>query len=317
VRQAARDQLARGQREQSLQTIASALQSWPNDTQLKAMMSSALSDARTRLRAARDAATRERGAANRSDYREAVRREQQATTFARAGRTEEAVRSSWLAADLFTKAASESKAAAADAASRTPAESSQPATAPAQPPRVVEARPEPTPPTPPAAPAPAQPAPSQQAAPAPVTPEPPPPERPAPPPPQPAPTPPPAAAAAPPAAAAAPARPAPRTPADEQPLVQRVVREYADAYSRLDAGAVKRVFPSVNEQALRQNFSATKSQQVQIQNETITVNGTTATVTCTWSTVFTGQVGGVQRAAPRIVLRLQKVGENWVIVERR
>jgi len=315
VRQSAREQLARGQREQGLDTLANGLKKWPDDAQLKAMMSAALVDARSRLKTAHDAANKAGTAASRlPDYRDALRREQQVTTLARAGRSEEAVRASWAAADLFTRAAATAKTASAEA--RPAAPSSTPPPAASTPPR-VEPRVEPTPPP---APTVSQPPPAQSA-PQPATPTPTPaaPETPAPE--RPAPQPPPVVAppVSPPAASARPPSPSPsspRPPADE-PMIRRVLQEYADAYSRLDAGAVKRLFPSVNEQALRQNFAATKSQQVQIQNETIAVNGTTATASFTWVATFTGQVGGVQRASPKVVLRLQKTGDNWVIVERR
>jgi hypothetical protein len=60
-----------------------------------------------------------------------------------------------------------------------------------------------------------------------------------------------------------------------------------------------------------------KAYQVQIQNEAIVINGPTATVSCTWAAAFAGQVGSVQRAAPKVVIRLQKTGDTWIIVERR
>jgi len=33
--------------------------------------------------------------------------------------------------------------------------------------------------------------------------------------------------------------------------------------------------------------------------------------------VFEGQVGGVQRASPQVVLTLQKTANAWVIVDRK
>jgi ketosteroid isomerase-like protein len=111
------------------------------------------------------------------------------------------------------------------------------------------------------------------------------------------------------------APPPPAVPNDQ--AIRNVLQAYADAYSRLDANAVRRVFPSANEQALRQAFSGMKSFQVQIQDAQINVSGSTATVTCTWASTFSGTVGGVQRASPKITLRLQKTGDSWVIVDRR
>jgi hypothetical protein len=95
------------------------------------------------------------------------------------------------------------------------------------------------------------------------------------------------------------------------------LQSYAAAYSALDASAVKRVFPAVDENTLRQRFTAMKSQSVQIQNPQIQINGAAAIVTCTWATVFSGQVGGTQRSSPKIELRLQKSAAGWLIVDRR
>jgi ketosteroid isomerase-like protein len=96
-----------------------------------------------------------------------------------------------------------------------------------------------------------------------------------------------------------------------------VLQAYADAYSHLDAAAVKRVFPSANEQALKQAFSGARSYQVQVRDEQIRVSGNTATISCAWDVAFVGQVGGQQRQSSKITIRLQKSGGGWIIVERR
>ena len=90
-----------------------------------------------------------------------------------------------------------------------------------------------------------------------------------------------------------------------------------DAYTRLEAGDVKRVFPTVNEQALRQAFSAYRSQQVQIQVNRIDVTGASATASCALTTSVVPKVGGPQRGTAMVTLRLQKTGGTWLIVERR
>lgn len=93
---------------------------------------------------------------------------------------------------------------------------------------------------------------------------------------------------------------------------------YAGAYSNLDVGGVRRVYPGVREADLAKSFSGLRSQRVQVQNERITVAGTAATVTCTWATVFEPRVGNRQTASPTITLTLQKSsGGNWIIVDRR
>ena len=103
----------------------------------------------------------------------------------------------------------------------------------------------------------------------------------------------------------------------EEPAIRAVLRAYADAYSARDVRAVQRVYPGVNSTSLQRNFSQAKSQTVQVTGEQIQVNGATATVTLTWQMVFEGQVGGVQRASPQVVLTLQKTANAWVIVDRK
>src|SRR4051812_8828927 len=123
VRQSALDLLASGQRERSLDTIAAGLKSWPDDAQLRAMLSAALADARARLRSSHDAANKERPSVTRvPDYRDALRAEQEITALARAGRTEAAIRAAWVASDRFARAAVAARSASNDSASKTAAE---------------------------------------------------------------------------------------------------------------------------------------------------------------------------------------------------
>ena len=103
---------------------------------------------------------------------------------------------------------------------------------------------------------------------------------------------------------------------DEQ-AIHVILQAYADGYSRRDAGAVKRVFPAVNDQALQKDFSAMRSQQVQIEGERIDITGTTASVTCSWTTSFVPRVGAPGRGTAKVTLRFQKSGGTWVIVDRR
>jgi len=96
-----------------------------------------------------------------------------------------------------------------------------------------------------------------------------------------------------------------------------VLAAYASAYSALDPTAVKRVYPSVNEQVLRRAFSDLRSQQVQIQDEQISVGGLAATVSCTVVTVFQGQAGALRRASQRVLFRFEKRNGTWIIVGRQ
>jgi hypothetical protein len=139
--------------------------------------------------------------------------------------------------------------------------------------------------------------------------------RPAPEPPAPAPARP---VPAPSPAAAVPARAADPVENDER-AVRATLSAYTAAYSNLDVDGVRRVFPSVNEPALRRAFGTLRSQQVEIQGEQMAVAGDTATVSCTLVASAVGQVGSgaPQRDSRRVVFNLVKRNGTWVILDRR
>jgi ketosteroid isomerase-like protein len=122
----------------------------------------------------------------------------------------------------------------------------------------------------------------------------------------------------PPGAAGSPVVPRQAPPVDE-PAIHATIRAYAAAYSALDADAVRRVFPSVNEQALRRAFGGLRSQAVGIEGEQVALNGDTATVSCTLVTLAVGQIGAStpRRDSRRVTFTLAKRGGAWIIVDRR
>jgi hypothetical protein len=110
----------------------------------------------------------------------------------------------------------------------------------------------------------------------------------------------------------------PTVPTDE-PAIHSTLQSYAAAYSELDAGAVRRVFPAVNEQALRRAFGGLRSQQVAIEGEQVAVKGDRATVSCTLVTLAVGQVGVAtpRRDSRRVTFTLARHDGTWIIVDRR
>jgi ketosteroid isomerase-like protein len=114
------------------------------------------------------------------------------------------------------------------------------------------------------------------------------------------------------------AAPSSSSVSDEAPI-RAVLRAYVDAYSQLDAAKVRAVFPTVNAQALRDAFSTMSSLDVRIEDERITINGPTATVSCTWTTVASSRTraGRTQKTSVKTVLALEKMRDEWVIVSRR
>ena len=108
------------------------------------------------------------------------------------------------------------------------------------------------------------------------------------------------------------------SPLEARTPVRMVIETYAEAYSRLDAASVKRVFPSINERALSQSFSGMKSMLVHVLDEQFqSLTDSEAIVTCTWDVNFVPKVGVQQHDARKITIRLQKANNAWVVVERR
>ena len=106
--------------------------------------------------------------------------------------------------------------------------------------------------------------------------------------------------------------------AQERPGIQTTLQAFASGYSTLDAAAVKRIYPGIDENGLKRRFSAYRSQQVQVQVEQIQMTGpTTADVSTLQMTTASMQVGGPQRDTRRIVFRLEKRNGSWIILEHR
>jgi len=106
--------------------------------------------------------------------------------------------------------------------------------------------------------------------------------------------------------------------AEERAGIQATLDMYAGGYSNLDAAAVKRVYPGIDEKKLQRGFGAYRSQQVEVQVEQIQMTGpTTADVTTLQMTTASMQVGGMHRDTRRILFRLERRSGSWIIVEHR
>ena len=124
----------------------------------------------------------------------------------------------------------------------------------------------------------------------------------------------------------APAPPAPAAPtpspqsvvASDEAAIRTTLREYAAAFESLDVDAVRRVYPGVDATALERSFRCLRSQQVEIREVyQISIDGGTALVRCQLRQAFTSRVGQGRAEIMNSVFRLQKIGDRWVITERR
>jgi hypothetical protein len=296
LRRLARQQFAAGAHPQALATAMSGLELAPGDEELQKVVGDLSSTARVSVQRARQLAEAAGPAAVTSaGFKDAAARQELAARLGKNRQAGPSLKAYWEAADLFTAVAAQAKGPAAADLRRSP-----PATVPAPPvvapPSAAAATPTPAagvtgPPAaaPPAAtPPPASDRPATTATPS-------------------VPAPPPQTAPRPPAAPG---------PADES-LIRSTLQNYVQAYSDLDAGAVKRTFPGIDAPALSQAFAQMRAQRIQIEREQVVVSGTTATVTCQVRQHFEPKAGRVSDSVVTATFALQKTAGGWVIVQRR
>jgi hypothetical protein len=281
----AQQQVGQGDFRGALTTAAGGLKTDPQNTALKALVRDVAARARQQANAAQTSAARlGEAVTGLRAFRDGQAKMNEAQGYARAGRQDRAAASLWDATDLFALAereAAEARARAAAAAAAAPAPAS--ASAETQPP--VAAREEPV-----------------AAKPLPL------------PPPAPSPTP---APAPPPAASSSPAASPTPSPSSEEPAIRAALQAYEEAYIARDVEAVKRIYPTVNEAALKRSFSDMLAQEVRIEAQEISITGNTAVVTGRVRQSFTPRAGSRRTDVIASVFRLQKMGNRWVIVERR
>ena len=288
----ARQQITQGNLPRAAGIVMEGLKSQPSDGQLRALAVEIVVQARAQASKARGAADlRGDAAVNSPAYRDAGRQIVDAARHERAGRYDQATRSLTQAEGLFARAAQV-----------VPAPSPQVA----QPPR----------PTSPTEDAPAKPSPTAAA---PAVTE--------------APSRLPPAAAPPPVATAPPTAPAPQptptAPATSTPSpaassapndeegIRSVLRAYEQAYSSLKVEAVVEVYPDINAAQLKRSFDDLREQQVSLACDQIALTGVNANVTCQVRTSVLPRAGSRRTSVIRSLFRLQKVGNRWIIVERR
>lgn len=111
----------------------------------------------------------------------------------------------------------------------------------------------------------------------------------------------------------------PTTAGDDERAVRATVQAYTSAYTGLNADAVKALFPSVNDGALRRAFRSLRSQRVELRSMSVAIAGDGASVSGTWVSSAVGQVGDStpQRDERPVIFTLAKRNGSWVIVNRR
>jgi hypothetical protein len=131
----------------------------------------------------------------------------------------------------------------------------------------------------------------------------------------PTPTPGPVAAAAAPATGAAGTAPAATVVARDEEDVRTVLSRYRDGYERLDAHAVKQVWPSLNQSALARAFEGLESQDVVFSACRLNVAGNRAEASCSGLTTYVQRVGNKspQSNSREWTFKLRKDSNAWAI----
>jgi serine/threonine-protein kinase len=284
VRTSARQQIAIGDRQAALETLARGLALDSQDPEVNRLLEDLVRIAR-RAATEAGAAAAKRGQRTSTAFRDAQAREREAESLLRARDRVPAIQALWAATSRYSQVPEVTgQEASATAPSATP---KTPAVAPLEPQVSLPGAPAIStapPPAPKPIPAPAE---------------------------KPAVPPPPAAAKV-----EAPTEPAPDPNDVQVAAIRDVLRRYSQAYQSLESQAVARVMPSLTPEQLRsldRDFSNYRSYTVDIRNERIVVDGVTATVTCQVARSFETRSGFSQTHTVETIFHLRRSGTAWMI----
>jgi hypothetical protein len=103
---------------------------------------------------------------------------------------------------------------------------------------------------------------------------------------------------------------------NEEELVRRLLDEYTGAFERLDVGAAKAVWPTVDDKALKRAFEQLASQRLTLESCGIRISGSTANARCRGSATYHPRIGtrSVQIASREWTFDLSKQDTAWRIV---
>jgi hypothetical protein len=102
----------------------------------------------------------------------------------------------------------------------------------------------------------------------------------------------------------------------DEDLVRRLLDEYTGAFERLDVGATKAVWPSVDGKALERAYAQLSAQRLTLQSCGITISGSTANARCRGSATYQPRIGNrpVEIASREWTFDLSKRDTDWRIV---
>ena len=96
--------------------------------------------------------------------------------------------------------------------------------------------------------------------------------------------------------------------------VRDVLQRYSSALESLDATAVKKIQPSIPTETLAKALKDMRELKVKIEDvRVLSLDGTTARVSCRVTQTVTPKVGMKQTTAVTRVMRLKRAADGWVI----
>jgi hypothetical protein len=106
---------------------------------------------------------------------------------------------------------------------------------------------------------------------------------------------------------------------DDETNIRSTLTRFRTAYSQLDAGAARAVWPSVDTRALARAFQSLKSQDLRFDQCSLTVTGVRAQAACKGRAIYVPRIGD---QSPRYTARewtfeLRKADERWTIASAR
>jgi hypothetical protein len=104
---------------------------------------------------------------------------------------------------------------------------------------------------------------------------------------------------------------------DDEQAVGRVIRSYEEAYERVDAAAIARLWPAVDRTALTQAFEGVTSQGLGLKNCAIVLTGGQATAQCrgTLKSVAKGGTAVMITSEQEWVFKMRRDSGEWKIEE--
>jgi hypothetical protein len=102
---------------------------------------------------------------------------------------------------------------------------------------------------------------------------------------------------------------------DDELAVRSAIRSYEQAYERVDAAAIARVWPTVDQRALSQAFDAVTSQGIGLEHCAIALNGEQATAQCRGRHKYVGKANNSVTIASeqQWLFKMRRAGGQWKI----